>query len=101
MSICVDLQDIRVTLKSDTFSFGVLMWEMATRMLPWQGLGLLAVSNPMTALSVELAEQSDDELCSLCLGNQQSRHAERKAPSGPRRAGASLRNRESVISTMW
>ena len=61
VSICVDVQDTRVTLKSDTFSFGVLMWEMATRMLPWQGLGLLAVSNPMTALSVELAEQSDDE----------------------------------------
>ncbi len=36
-------QDTRVTLKSDSFAFGVLMWEMATRMLPWHGLGMLAV----------------------------------------------------------
>ena len=38
-----DAQDVRVTLKSDVFAFAVTMWEMATRMHPWHGLGILAV----------------------------------------------------------
>jgi hypothetical protein len=38
-----DAQDLRVTLKSDVFAFAVTMWEMATRMHPWHGLGILAV----------------------------------------------------------
>jgi hypothetical protein len=38
-----DAQDVRVTLKSDVFAFAVTMWEMATRMHPWHGLGVLAV----------------------------------------------------------
>ena len=32
-----------MTLKSDVFAFAVFMWEMATRMHPWHGLGILAV----------------------------------------------------------
>jgi hypothetical protein len=32
-----------VTIKSDVFAFAVFMWEMATRMNPWHGLGLIGV----------------------------------------------------------
>ena len=32
-----------MTIKSDVFAFAVFMWEMATRMHPWHGLGLIAV----------------------------------------------------------
>jgi hypothetical protein len=32
-----------VTLKSDVFAFAVTMWEMASRMHPWHGLGVMAV----------------------------------------------------------
>jgi hypothetical protein len=39
-------QDVRVTLKSDVFAFGVTLWEMATRMHPWHGLGVMAVFRP-------------------------------------------------------
>ena len=38
-----DAQDLRVTLKSDVFAFAVTMWEMASRMHPWHGLGVMAV----------------------------------------------------------
>ena len=38
-----DAQDLRVTLKSDVFAFAVTMWEMATRMHPWHGLGVMVV----------------------------------------------------------
>jgi serine/threonine protein kinase len=38
-----DAQDVRVTIKSDVFAFAVFMWEMATRMHPWHGLGLIGV----------------------------------------------------------
>jgi serine/threonine protein kinase len=37
------MQDLRVTLKSDVFSFAITMWEMASRMHPWHGLGVMAV----------------------------------------------------------
>jgi hypothetical protein len=32
-----------VTLKSDVFAFAITLWEMATRMHPWHGLGVMAV----------------------------------------------------------
>ena len=33
----------RITTKADCYGFAVLMWELATRLYPWLGLGLLHV----------------------------------------------------------
>jgi hypothetical protein len=33
----------RITTKADCYGFAVLMWELATRLYPWLGLGLLNV----------------------------------------------------------
>ena len=36
-------ESARVTTKADCYGFAVLMWELATRLYPWLGLGLLHV----------------------------------------------------------
>ena len=33
----------RITTKADCYGFAVLMWELATGLYPWLGLGLLHV----------------------------------------------------------
>ncbi len=36
--------DERITLKSDVYSFAIMMWEVATRMHPWHKMSALAVT---------------------------------------------------------
>ena len=40
----------RITSKADCYGFAVLMWETATRLYPWHGLGLLHVRVALCAV---------------------------------------------------
>ena len=38
------MKDMRVDFKCDTYSFAVIMWEIITHEVPWDGLSLVQVT---------------------------------------------------------
>jgi hypothetical protein len=67
----------RITSKADCYGFAVLMWETATRLYPWHGLGLLHVRVALCTVStrpglfVRLVEALQDSSRS---GDDESRY---------------------------
>lgn len=61
------LDDEVPSFKSDVFSFGVVVWEVLTRQLPWQGKSKQQIIvNVIRGARLDMPDNAPQDLVTLC-----------------------------------